>query len=104
MCNASSYDSLVKSVCDKYDVEVWKEIGVIEITKDNTSVDMEIIPVNRWDEFCKAYIEDLRFDCMYQVSVGKGADIWVNELFEMICKETGGRFCADTDDLTPYIE
>lgn len=104
MCNDDAFDNIASLLSKDYDVEVWKELGILEINKDGTSVDFEIIPEKRWDDYCREYINEINLNCMYQISVGKGADKWANEMMLLICKEMGGRFCADTDNLEPVIE
>lgn len=86
-----------------YDVEVWKDLCVIEISSAGTSIDMELIPEKRIDEFCMEYMTTNGFDCIYQVTLGKDTDSFAEDAMKKICENNGGRFCGDTEDLTPVI-
>lgn len=102
MCEDNSFDTIVEAL-EEYDVEVWKELGVIEINKDGGSVDFELIPEKRWDDYCREVISDLHLSCMYQVSVSKDAVKWSESMMHRICSIAGGKFFADTEDLSPVV-
>lgn len=102
--NDNIIDKIESGLSDIYDIEVWRELGVIEINNLGGSIDMEIIDQKRWDDFCASYVKDNGFNNLWQVTLGKDSDDWAMDAMKKICELCGGRFCADTEDLTPVIE
>jgi len=103
MCKNDSFEKIKELLQKDYDIEVWNELGVIEVNKEGSSIDFEIIPESRWDELCKMKLTETSCDCMYQVSLSKGSDNWAEKMMLRIVDCIGGGFYGDTEDLMPHI-
>ncbi|MBQ0027267.1 MAG: hypothetical protein KBS96_01570 [Lachnospiraceae bacterium] len=95
----------IKSVWEQdYDVEIWREQGILEITLGEGGIDVETCPTDRWDDYSKEYLKSNSVVMVYAVTVTeKGYEECVNAM-RKLCSVKGGWFAADTDDFTPRIE
>ncbi len=103
MCKEDCLETVLECLKDEYDVEIWKELGVLEVNKDASSLDFEQIPEGRWDDYCREVLKEKSYGCIYQVSLGKAADKWAEAMMKKIVAKVGGQFCADTEDLEPHF-
>lgn len=94
----------IKGVWEKdYDVEIWRDVEILEIGLNEGGIDIECCPTDRWDEYSKDYLNANKVKKVYAVSVTeKGYDECM-EAMKGLTKELGGWFAADTDDFMPRI-
>lgn len=104
MCSDTDV-SVIKSAIDKsWSVEIWKEVSVLEITKGECCVDVELISTDHWDEFSKNFITDNGFSKVYTVTLGGGNEKDYSYLMQSVVNNIGGCFVADTDELDIVIK
>lgn len=95
----------IKNVWEQdYDVEIWSEMGIIEVTLTNGGIDIEAISTDRWDDYSKEYLNENSVNCVYAVSVTENGYEECMEAMKKLCGIKGGWFAADTDDFVPRID
>ena len=90
---------------DDFELEVWKEAGVLEVEIEEASLDFEIS--NRLsfkDEIADTYVKDNDIHVMFYVSFKSEIETKAHEVMKKIATDLGGEFLADTEDLMPRIK
>lgn len=85
--------------------EYWEEAGVLEIAVPEAgSLDMEYMDEEALDEYLKEYMDRLKMETVYAVTILPEAYPQMRKVMEWITKSAGGIFCGDTDDFSPLIK
>lgn len=94
-----------KVLKDDFELEVWKEAGVLEVEIEEASLDFEMS--NRLsfkDEIADTYVKDNDIHVMFYVSFKSEIETKAHEVMKKIATDLGGEFLADTEDLMPRIK
>lgn len=83
-------------------VEIWEEIGVLEIAlPSGHSVDFEAATIRPKDEITKAFAEEKGAKTVFLVTFLPEDYKEATEIMDKVIAKTGGFFCGDTEDFTP---
>lgn len=90
---------------DSDDIEIWPEVGVLEITiGEKSSVDIEAFDADPRDEYSCEYITKNGIKELFYVTF-KAEDYDAAEvILKKIAAGIDGFICGDTDDFTPVIK
>ena len=65
---------------------------------------MEYMDEEALDEYLKEYMDRLKMETVYAVTILPEAYPQMRKVMEWITKSAGGIFCGDTDDFSPLIK
>lgn len=86
------------------DVEVWNELGVVELTlPDKSYVDFQAVPCDLEDEASNAFLAEHRVRTLYWVTVEPVCNESGLAFLQEAANRLGGRFCADTKNFEPVV-
>ena len=92
-------------VGDDYDIEIWTEVGVLEIAiGEKSSVDIEAFDADPRDEYSCDYIAKNGIKELFYVSFRPEDYDAAEKIMKKIAAGIDGFVCGDTDDFTPVIK
>lgn len=92
-------------VGDDYDIEIWTEVGVLEIAiGEKSSVDIEAFDADPRDEYSCDYIAKNGIKELFYVSFRPEDYDAAEKIMKKIAAGIDGFICGDTDDFTPVIK
>lgn len=92
-------------VGDDYDIEIWTEVGVLEIAiGEKSSVDIEAFDADPRDEYSCDYIAKNGIKELFYVSFKPEDYDAAEKIMKKIAAGIDGFVCGDTDDFTPVIK
>ena len=90
---------------DDYDIEIWKEAGVLEVgIEEKASMDFEACEPDLRDEYSNQFLKDHEVKALFFVTLPPIAFEKCEKVMRKIISANGGFFCADTDDFTPVVD
>ena len=90
---------------DDYDIEIWKEAGVLEVgIEEKASMDFEACEPDLRDEYSNQFLKDHEVKALFFVTLPPIAFEKCENVMRKIISANGGFFCADTDDFTPVVD
>ena len=90
---------------DDYDIEIWKEAGVLEVgIEEKASMDFEACEPDLRDEYSNQFLKDHEVKALFFVTLPPIAFEKCEKVMRKIISANEGFFCADTDDFTPVID
>lgn len=90
---------------DDYDIEIWKEAGVLEVgIEEKASMDFEACELDLRDEYSNQFLKEHEVKVLFFVTLPPIAFEKCEKVMRKIITANGGFFCADTDDFTPVID
>lgn len=90
---------------DDYDIEIWKEAGVLEVgIEEKASMDFEACELDLRDEYSNQFLKEHEVKALFFVTLPPIAFEKCEKVMRKIISANGGFFCADTDDFTPVID
>ena len=90
---------------DDYDIEIWKEAGVLEVgIEEKASMDFEACEPDLRDEYSNQFLKDHGVKALFFVTLPPIAFEKCEKVMRKIISANEGFFCADTDDFTPVID
>lgn len=98
-----SVDDIYLAWSKKYDVELWRDQGILEVIVGDKSIDIEPCPTDFWDEDSKLYLENNKIKTIFAVTISDTTYEESIDAFKYLCEQLNGHFCADTDDFSPRI-
>ena len=88
-----------------YDIEVWDEAGVLEISMaEKSSFDMEATEIHSKDEITKAFANERGVKSVFLVTFQTEDYDEAEKIMQIICDACGGFFCGDTENFMPVLE
>lgn len=88
-----------------YDIEVWKEAGVLEIgIADKVSLDLELIDTDLGDDYSREFVDEHGIKTIYYMSIPKDQYEICKKAMEKLLSMTGGMICGDSEDFQPVIK
>lgn len=88
----------------EYDIELWEEAGVVEITfGDRKSVDLEHVTVQPKDELTRNYVAENGCKEVFLVTFDASEFASVKSIMQQILAQCRGLFCGDTEDFEPVV-
>ena len=92
-------------VGDDYDIEIWTEVGVLEIAiGEKSSVDIEAFDADPRDEYSCDYIAKNGIKGLFYVSFRPEDYNAAEKIMKKIAAGIDGFVCGDTEDFTPVIK
>ena len=90
---------------DDYDIEIWKEAGVLEVgIEEKASMDFEACELDLRDEYSNQFLKEHEVKVLFFVTLPPIAFEKCEKVMRKIITANGGFFCADTDDFTPVVD
>ena len=90
---------------DDYDIEIWKEAGVLEVgIEEKASMDFEACEPDLRDEYSNQFLKDHEVKALFFVTLPPIAFVKCEKVMRKIISANEGFFCADTDDFTPVVD
>lgn len=90
---------------DDYDIEIWKEAGVLEVgIEEKDSMDFEACELDLRDEYSNQFLKEHEVKALFFVTLPSVSFEKCEKVMRKIVSANGGFFCADTDDFTPVVD
>lgn len=87
------------------DAQLWEEAGVLEIRlAEGSSMDVELLPEEEWEEELAAYAAGQQADQVYTVTFAAAEQTEAQAVMKELAEKAGGVFCRDTEDFLPEIK
>lgn len=103
--NEITVADIMDIVGDDYDIEIWTEVGVLEIAiGEKSSVDIEAFDADPRDEYSCDYIAKNGIKELFYVSFKPEDYDAAEKIMKKIAAGIDGFVCGDTDDFTPVIK
>lgn len=106
----SASDVTIRELADSLEddetvtVEIWEEAGVVEITlADGKTVDIEAGRPGLTDEYSRMFLEKNGIRSLFYVTIVPESFEQASAVMNTAAERTGGFFCADTEDFSPFI-
>jgi len=95
----------IKALLDEGDIEIWPEVGVLEITiGEKSSVDIEAFDADPRDEYSCDYIAKNGIKELFYVSFRPEDFDTAEKILKKIAAGIDGFICGDTEDFSPVIK
>jgi len=95
----------IKALLDDGDIEIWPEVGVLEITiGEKSSVDIEAFDADPRDEYSCDYIAKNGIKELFYVSFRPEDFDAAEKILKKIAAGIDGFICGDTEDFAPIIK
>ena len=89
---------------DSYEVEIWEEVGVLEIVLgEKSSFDMEQAKIHPKDEITQQFAKEQEANSVFLATFAPENYEQAKGIMKLLLEKFGGLFCGDTEDFMPQF-
>jgi len=95
---------LYEIFAEREDVEIWEEVGVLEIPfGEKSSFDVEAAQIHPKDEITQRFAEEQGAKRVFLVTFLPEDYEQAEQIMKQMLEKFGGVFCGDTEDFMPQV-